>query len=405
MKPGRTWLWVVVAATLLTQSTVYLVRPTTTYKLLGLGYDGATVGLITGLYALLPLTLALLIAARAQRTPSLAPMLAGGAATLAGGAVLIEVAPNVGWIAIGTALLGLGQMVFIVAAQAAAARFASDNSLDSAFGWFTAGISGGQMVGPLVGGVLIGGLQLTETSPPAMESVNKALLFGSAGAVSAMLLILLFRRSFRTSQGDSTGSALRQAPSVLDIIRSPGTLASIGAATVLVATVEMLSAYLPLVGEEAGLSPAWVGLLLAIRAGASLVSRVTLPVARRWASRRSLLLFSLVFTGISLAAAVATITDPSLTVVLMLVAGLCMGMGTPLTMSIISESVPAQWRSSALTLSLAGNRMGQVLIPVAAGAVVSTLGAGSAIWLSCLLLLASAGHTFTSRTGHTESPP
>ena len=56
---SSTWLWVLVAAAVLTQSGLNLFRPITSYKLLGLGADPVVVGLTTAAYALLPLVTAL----------------------------------------------------------------------------------------------------------------------------------------------------------------------------------------------------------------------------------------------------------------------------------------------------------------------------------------------------------
>ena len=50
--PG--WLWLMVAAGILTQTTANLVRPVTSYKLLLLGWGETEIGIATAAYALLP---------------------------------------------------------------------------------------------------------------------------------------------------------------------------------------------------------------------------------------------------------------------------------------------------------------------------------------------------------------
>ncbi|WP_157984108.1 MFS transporter [Nesterenkonia muleiensis] len=392
-----------VASTVLTQSTVFLVRPTTTYKLLSFNADGMTVGLIAGLYALFPLLLAMPIALRAQRTGTLIYLLVAGVATLIIGAATIALAPSTLWVGVGSAILGLGQITFVVSGQAAVGRFAEDPALDTSFGWFTAGISSGQMIGPLVGGLLIQERAGGGSTSAELRSVEQTLWVGAALSMCVIVLLLFFRRSFRQEKNgltDDSGNSDREdpvpapqnedpKPSALKIIRIPRVKSHFFAAIVLVATVEVLSAYLPLVGEEHGISPTWIGALLAMRAAASLVSRMTLPLMRRRFSRHHLLLVSLFVAGLGLSLAVAFINVLAFSVPMFIVAGFCMGVGVPLTMSVIAQTVPQQWRSSALALSLAGNRFGQLAIPLVAGTVTGVVGAGAAIWLSCALLLSS----------------
>ena len=69
--------------------------------------------------------------------------------------------------------------------------------------------------------------------------------------------------------------------------------------------------------------------------------------------------------------------------------GFFLGLGQPLTMTLISTAVPGTWRGSALAVRLMGNRLGQVILPVVAGAVAAPFGPGGAIWLTCALLVAS----------------
>ena len=70
-RQARGWLFLLVAAGVLCQGALNLVRPITSYKLLALGSDGFTVGLVTAAYAVLPLLLALALARLTDRRPRL----------------------------------------------------------------------------------------------------------------------------------------------------------------------------------------------------------------------------------------------------------------------------------------------------------------------------------------------
>jgi MFS family permease len=73
----------------------------------------------------------------------------------------------------------------------------------------------------------------------------------------------------------------------------------------------------------------------------------------------------------------------------MAVGGFFLGLGQPLTMTLVVQSVPTAWRSTALAVRLLGNRLGQVALPVAAGAIATVVGPGGAIWFASALLLVS----------------
>src|SRR5699024_11928334 len=72
--------------------------------------------------------------------------------------------------------------------------------------------------------------------------------------------------------------------------------------------------------------------------------------------------------------------------VLMAVGGCTLGLGQPLTMTMITQAVPRTWRSPALALRLMGNRIGQVVLPIAASAVAGPIGPAGGIWFACAIL-------------------
>lgn len=89
---SRAWLLGLVAAGVLVQGSLNLVRPVTTYKLLAFGAGGTTVGWVTAAYAVLPLLVALPLGQRTDRTPRLRRLLLGAAVLLASGGALVALA-------------------------------------------------------------------------------------------------------------------------------------------------------------------------------------------------------------------------------------------------------------------------------------------------------------------------
>ena len=111
-----------------------------------------------------------------------------------------------------------------------------------------------------------------------------------------------------------------------------------------------------------------------LRALFSMVSRIGLGSMSRKLGRMRLLVLSLAISTVALA--VAAIPMPAwLLFVVMAFLGLGLGIGQPLTMSWLSAQAPAGPRGRALALRLAGNRVGQVVLPSAIGVVAVGLGA------------------------------
>ncbi|MGQ1838532.1 MFS transporter [Kocuria turfanensis] len=397
------WLWFLVAGALLTQTALNLVRPVTTYKLLSLDADSVTVGLVTAAYAVLPLVTAMWLGRMTDRVRDLRTMVVAGALVLALGAMGLAVAPTVALIAAASALLGMGHLLFTIAGQSAVARFSPEDQLDKGFGWFTAAFSAGQLLGPLLVGLLLG-TGSDVASPDRVADITLSLWIGAVLSLLVVPLMLLRLRATGAERGRARaddavpGLATGELEVVQDpvprasmarILRVPGIPSHMLASLALLAMLDILTAFLPLVGERAGVSPAWVGVLLAVRGGASILSRVLLPWLAHRMSRRALLLVSLYGAGLALAAPPLVITVPWLAALCLFVGGFCLGLGQPITMTLVSTAVPSAWRGSALAVRLVGNRAGQVAMPLLAGLVAAPLGPAGAIWSTCAVLLAS----------------
>lgn len=82
--PGRTWLLRLVIAFSFMQTAVSMARPAVSYRALALGADERAVGVITGVYALLPLFAAVPLGRRTDHGRC-APLLPVGIALISGG--------------------------------------------------------------------------------------------------------------------------------------------------------------------------------------------------------------------------------------------------------------------------------------------------------------------------------
>lgn len=410
---GSRWLWLLVGSAILTQTTLNLVRPTISYQLLGMGADAGAVGMVTSAYALLPLVLVLWLGRLTEKTPRLSVLIAVGAVIFAASCLLLSIATSVWVVALASVVLGVAHIVFTIAGQAAIARYLPSDELDRGFGWFTAGFAVGQLIGPVLGGMLLG----TGADPDERTAtIRMIMLIGAAVSLAAVPVIAPLilgmslpgshtddaaedgpsprSRSAAAEEGPAADSA---APTMLGILRVPSVPSHMVASLALLAMVDLLIAFLPVVGEQRGVSPVWVGVFLAVRAAATILSRICLPWLSARFRRSDLVIVSLLGAGVMIVATPSTLTWPTVTIVLMAIGGFFLGLGQPLTMTLIVRAVPMTWRSTALAVRLMGNRLGQVALPMAAGVVASTVGPAGAIWFAGLLLVISGGEKTVRR--------
>lgn len=378
----RTWwgphLWFITLTVHLTYAASRLLL---TYRVLDLGGSAQEVGLMIALGSLAPL----LVVVRAGRfldehAPA-RPLLVGGV-TVTLGIVLLATAGSMPVLGVASTLLGLGHLLAMMSSQSYVPRYAHESHFDRSFGALTLAASVGQTLGlPLVAAVelLAPGLGVDHDVSVlglwVMAALSLALL------PSALFLVLAQGRLGTPARRDE----LPARTPVRDLLGLSGMPAAMVSSLAVLASMDLLAGYLPLLGEERGWSVAAVSLLLTLRASASMASRVWLGQLLASVPRDVLILSA---TGVS---GVAVLLLPFLdSVVLtglaMVVIGFFWGIGQPLTMSWVVSISPARDRSSALSLRLAGNRIGQVVVPLALGVVAARSGVGAVFVGSGLLL-------------------
>jgi MFS family permease len=377
------------------QAAVYIARPMTSYRLLGLGAGARDVGLVTATFALLPLFLAIPLGRLSDRRGG-APLLVVGCALQTLGCLLLSVAGSALTLAGASVVLGVGHLGLALGVQDVIARESDDEHHDRHFGLLTAGVSLGQLVGPLIGGLLIGG-----RDTPLTAATSHALLVAAGIAALATVSALIAERS----RGGAAPAALEgRRGSVRAIARTRGVPAGIFASIAVLSAADVFTAYMPVLGEQRGIGPRAIGALLALRAAASMASRIGIAGIVRRVGRRRLISLSAAAAAVALGAITFT-HDVWALAALTVVAGVGLGFGQPLSMTMVVQLVPEHARATALGLRLTGNRLGQVATPAAAGVVAGSAGAGSVFWLLSAMLVASALAVQRQAPEPTAEPP
>ncbi|UUX59195.1 MULTISPECIES: MFS transporter [Glutamicibacter] len=381
------WLVILIATGLLSQTALNLVRPVTTYKLISFGSGSFTVGAVTAAYAILPLFTAMMLGRVSSRIRRIRFLMVAGVGLIAVGGLGINLAPNALAVALASAVLGLGHLMFTIGGQSSIARYFPDSDLDKGFGWFTAAYAAGQFIGPLIAGMVLGS-GTDAVSAERIADISLSLWIGMGAALLAVPFLLPNWQP-RVSKSVSAASPERSSASIGSVLRIKGMASHIFASMTLLSMLDILTAFLPLVAEKHNVTPAAVGVLLAIRGCASVVSRLFIPKLSAHFERRDLLVTSLYVAGVSIALAPVFIDVLWASGLALLIGGFFLGLGQPMTMTMISTSVPPVDRGAALAVRLMGNRLGQVALPVISSTVAAGLGPAGAVWFCCALLCLS----------------
>lgn len=385
--PGRKLLALLLVHSAITQVVTFVLRPTSAYRFIELDVPTAWLGALTASFAVVPLVLAVPSGQATDRFGERRVMLVGAVLVVLAAVVFLTERGGAAGLVVGSIVLGTGHLLSVVGQQAAVANTAGPGRFDTAFGYYTFAASLGQAAGPALITVLGGSGALPDTRP----------IFLAATVLGALLLVCTL--ALRIPVRDRARTAA-ETGGMGTLVRMPGLLRALLISCIVLAAVDITLVYLPALGADRGLAAGVVGLLLTLRAAASMTSRLFLGRLVALVGRRPLMITSVAVSAVSMAA-VALPMPPVGTAVLVVVLGLGLGVGQPLTMSWLAESAPAGLRGRAMSLRITGNRLGQVLIPSAVGAVAAGVGAAGVLWATA----AALGLATAAARGMRSDPP
>ncbi|WP_432561713.1 MFS transporter [Kineococcus sp. SYSU DK003] len=356
------------AHSVLLQALSYALRPAVSYDVLHLDAGSSWLGVVAAAFALPPLLTALFAGNLNDRLGERTSLLLGSVACLLATSVCLLAGRTLVGLISGSVLLGLGMLFAIVGQQAWVMRAAGAGRLDSSFGLYTLATSSGQLLGPLA--LLLPGAGSADSA--SLPVVGPVLLVASLVCVGLAAAVPA-----------ADGRAARDVPAEEEaparpgeLLRRRGVLRALATSSLVLASLDVTVAYLPLLAQERGLSPAWTAGLMVARGGATMVSRLGLSALTGALGRRRVLVAGSGFAALGL----GTLALPAPAAVLLvsvLVYGLAAGTVQPLTMSWMTLITSPRQRGVTASLRLVGNRVGQTLVPLVVGAV--STGGGAAV--------------------------
>jgi len=278
------------------------------------------------------------------------------------------------------ALLGTAQLLCMAGAQALFANRTPRAEYENYFGYYTFSAALGQLIGPLIGAGVSG-------SHGILPHSTSSAFYASAIIAAIGLIPLLFRMPMAPTF-DLTAKNSRESASLRRLLTNSGMMVAMFASLAVSSTVDVLVVFLPVFGKERGFSSGAIGIILATRAGASMLSRVNLGKLTDWVGYFRLLIGSIAISSTACIIAIFSKTPVMLGLVI-LVAGFSLGVGQPMTMAWVSRISRDDERSFAISIRLAGNRLGQFLLPAVAGIISGVFGAG-AVFVALALLMSTS---------------
>jgi MFS family permease len=371
------WLRTLLFSSAITQGVIYIVRPMITYRALELSASAAVIGYVAALYALLPVLMALTFG-RWVGVIGEGRFIIFGTLGMALSSATLLIADSILILSISASIAGLAHLACMVGGQTMVSLRSDRNNYEANFGYYTFSASLGQMVGPILAVAVAG------TAGALPESTNNAFLVALLFSLIALIPVIGWRKLQPTVLAvQSDSSTFKSATSLL---RNKRVFAAIYTSLAISSVGDILVVFLPLYGSEKSFSSLSIGVILALRAGASMLSRISLGALSSRFTTKNILIYSNAISIVS-CAAIAFAPNPFVLAVIVLIAGFSLGVGQPLTMSLVSLATKPEERALAVSTRLMGNRFGQFLLPAGAGLLAAGTGTGGVFFALSILLL------------------
>ena len=339
-------------------------RVTVSLYALDLGASALVVGLLIGLYAFLPMLLAVAAGRLSDRVGVRNPMLLGSCG-IAVGAVLPCIFPGLPVLFVSTSLIGVSFMLFQVSAQNATGAVGGASDRARNFSLLALGYSISGFSGPLLAGFTIdqAGFRTTFLVLAVLPLLPIFALWRQ------MLRLPVTRVALPTATGDG----------VLAMFHNPHLRRVFLVNALLSMAWDLHSFFIPLYGKTIGLSASRIGMILAAFAAATFVVRLFMPRIARIRTELQVLTTAL-FTAGLVYAIFPLVHTPLVLMSLSFVLGLALGSGQPMVMALLHALAPVGRMGEAAGLRMSIVNASTFAVPLLFGAVGATVGIAPVFW-------------------------
>ena len=316
------------------------------------------VGVLAAMFAVFPLLLAVYAGKISDRIGVKRPIVAG-AVVIAMGLALPLAVPGMIGLLLASALIGLGHIFFHVSIHNLVGAYGEGEARTRNFATFALGASIGAFIGPALGGISIDlwGFRATHVLLAAVAALPALLLL-------AMPWIVPARPAY--SQPEKRGGSL-------EMLRDRALLRTLIMSGVTLTGIELFTFYFPVYGRSVGLSASAIGLVMSSYAVAAFLVRLGMPRATRSMGEVGVLTASLFVAGITYLM-VPFVSQAPLLALMAFLLGIGLGWAQPRTIILTYHHAPPGRSGEALGLRLTVNKLTQIAVPLAFGAIGSAFG-------------------------------
>lgn len=366
----------IVTTAFLEQTVVSIVRITTSYRAVEFGLSVVWFGIITAVYAVLPIFVGVPIGRFIDRGHDAVTTWIGGALLVvacAGFALF----PNLGAILFFTAITGTAHLLLVISQQVLCTRCGSGpGAMERAIGNYMVANAVGQGVGPYIVGLAGGSASI----PPT----HFLFVISTAGAVLALASSFMIRPSSARKPLAERGTP----PPLRELLFIPGLTTIILVSVVTVVAQDLIVVYLPLLGAERSMSVDAVGILLAVRAAAAMGARLLFARLNEALGRIPLTIVS-TFVSAGAYTCLALPLPLAAMHVAIAVAGFALSISITASIAGLLGLASGGAVGTANSLRTMGNRVGQFIIPFLASLIAAATGTAGIFVIIGISLAAS----------------
>ncbi len=339
-------------------------RVTVALYALSHGASPLIVGTLMGLYAFLPMLLALAAGRLSDRMGVRRPMLAGSCG-IALGALIPCFISGLAPLYVATSLIGVSFMMFQISMQNATGAFGPPTERARNFSLLALGYSISLFGGPLIAGLLIDHASFTTAF---------AVL-----AVLPLVPIVVLGRGMISLPALQRAHAKDAKGGLLQLLSNPRLRRVFLINGLLSMAWDLHSFFIPIYGAKIGLSASRIGVILASFAVATFVVRLFMPKIAKRFSEFEVLTAALFVAGAAFAL-FPFVEQVGVLMTLSFTLGLALGSGQPMVMSLLYSLAPVGRMGEAAGVRMTIVNASTFAMPLLFGAVGSTLGLAPVFW-------------------------
>jgi MFS family permease len=354
------------------------------------GYSEIAVGVLLGLFAAIPIVLALYAGRLADRFGYHRPMRIAVILTATGGltAVLSTLLASGSFavMCVAAALVGSGANFGLIAIQRTASRTAADaTELKRVFSWLGLAPALSNVFGPVLAGTMIdlGGFRLAFVALTLLP-----------------LLSLISARQVPVEVPPAAPQDDGRPKGAWDLLRTPGLRRLLLVNWLVSSSWDVHSFLVPILGHERGFSASAIGLVLGAFALAVTAVRLVIPLLAHRLRENQVLAWTMWCTALVFLA-YPFVKSAWLMVACAVTLGLALGAVQPMIMSTLHQLTPPHRHGEAIALRSMTINFSGALMPLAFGLAGALVGSSVLFW--AMAVANGAGSTQARRLGQTRA--